>query len=89
MLFFFWGAGGAALVFVAARRLSLLAAMGGAIFRRVAPASRCEGSSPGAQALGTQASVTAAQGLTCCGSRAREGVESKLGRAGFNCLQHV
>ena len=56
---------------------------GGAIFRRVAPASRCEGSSPGAQALGTQASVTAAQGLTCCGSRAREGVAPALSTWSF------
>ena len=51
--------------------------MGGTIFRRGAPASYCGGSSLGVQALGVQASVAAVQGLTGCGSRALDSVESK------------
>lgn len=56
---------GGALFFVAVHRLL------------IAGAPHCGGSSRGVQALGTQASVAAAQGLPGCGSRALEGVESR------------
>ena len=57
-------------VFVAARGLSLVAASG-ATLRCGAWASHCGGfSCCGAQAVGAQASVVVARGLSSCGARA-------------------
>ena len=54
-------------VFVAARRLSLVAASGGYSLLWCAGFSCC-----GARALGARASVVVARGLSSCGSRALE-----------------
>ena len=66
LLIYFW----LRWVFVAARRLSLVAESGGLLFIAVrglltAVASRC-----GARALGAWASVVVARGLSSCGARA-------------------
>ena len=68
LLIYFW----LRWVFVAARRLSLVAESGGLLFIAVrglltAVASRC-----GARALGAWASVVVARGLSSCGSWALE-----------------
>ena len=73
MYFFFW----LRWVFVAAHRLSLVV-VSGATPRCSARASHCCGlSCCGAWALGAQASVVAALGLSSCGTQA-------LQRAGFS-----
>ena len=65
-MFYFW----LHWVFIAACGLSLVAASGGYSLLR---ASHCGGfSCCGARALGTQASVVVAHGLSRCGSRALE-----------------
>ena len=67
-LFYFW----LRWVFVAACGLSLVAASGGTL-RRGAQASHCGGfSCCGARALGAQASVVVARGLSSCGLQALE-----------------
>ena len=66
-------------VFVAARGLSLVMARG-ATLRCGVQASHCDGfSCCGARALGAQASVVVAHGLSSCGLRA---LESRLGSCG-------